>query len=361
MRKTPQGHRCSRESRTACFSSACLQTLSQHPSSFSSYYFSLPSSTCVYPGTLQHGSTRMSYNGRYVHDLTLRGEAPAGPSTTPNADGGSQWLNPDIMDTPARVRMGRIHTSWQHRQNDLSTPVADGFSQAITRKTALDDVVNPTADSLFSPAQDINFKRDFGEWFQPDDAVTPYGMLERRASLGASHNSDERRDPPRCLSGTRDLVLKKIMDWLQSGSDSKIMWMYGRAGAGKSAIAQTIADLCSAKQLLAASFFWFRAAHGRNDETRVISTLAYQLVLEIPEIRRLVEKAIEEDSLLLSRPLEKQLEDLIIKPLNKMVLTKKNAISLPFRPRFIILDGLDECGTPSAPVSYPSSPFVRYK
>ncbi|KAF8952457.1 hypothetical protein BDZ97DRAFT_1768456 [Flammula alnicola] len=136
------------------------------------------------------------------------------------------------------------------------------------------------------------------------------------------------------------------MDWLQSGSDSKIMWMYGRAGAGKSVIAQSIADLCSAKQFLAASFFWFQTARGRNDETRVIITLAHQLVQVIPEICPLVEKAIEEDSLLLSRPLEKQLEELIIKPLNKAVL--KEDISFASHPRFIILDGLDECGTPSA-------------
>ena len=70
------------------------------------------------------------------------------------------------------------------------------------------------------------------------------------------------------------------------------MWLYGPAGVGKSAIAQTIAEQCHELKLLAASFFFSRTTAGRNDHSRLIATLIYQLCLSIPEIRTYVEDAI---------------------------------------------------------------------
>ncbi|KAF8952458.1 hypothetical protein BDZ97DRAFT_1930779 [Flammula alnicola] len=90
-----------------------------------------------------NGSSRTSNNGLYVHDLTLRGEATAGPSTT---SGSSRWLNPDIMDP-------------------MPAP--------ITGKRALDDMFDYS--TLFRPDGDLDFERDFGQWFNPDDQSTPYG------------------------------------------------------------------------------------------------------------------------------------------------------------------------------------------
>jgi cytidylate kinase len=75
------------------------------------------------------------------------------------------------------------------------------------------------------------------------------------------------------------------------------MWLYGPAGAGKSAIAQSIAALCQQANLLAASFFFSRTAGGRNDESRLIPTLVmvYQLCLSMPAIQKYVANTIEQD------------------------------------------------------------------
>ena len=85
-------------------------------------------------------------------------------------------------------------------------------------------------------------------------------VLLEASSPGAFHNSGERFDPPKCHPNTRTHILIKIMNWTvgQVGWDGFIMWLYGPAGAGKSAIAQTIAELCHARHLLLASFFFSR-------------------------------------------------------------------------------------------------------
>jgi hypothetical protein len=175
------------------------------------------------------------------------------------------------------------------------------------------------------------------------------GLLQQHITPGAFHNSDERYDPPKCHPHTRRAVLKKIMDWVKdAGKVDMFLWLYGPAGAGKSAIAQTIAELLEEAGLLAAAFFFSRNAAGRDDKTQLVATLVYQLVKSIPEIRAHVLEAVEQDPALFSYSIEAQIHALIIKPLNAVANDKALLPILLSRPRLIILDGLDECRTTSA-------------
>jgi len=172
--------------------------------------------------------------------------------------------------------------------------------------------------------------------------------LGKMIAPGAFHNSAERHDPPKCHPNTRQAVLNKIMEWVQGLEDSErrcfFMWLYGPAGAGKSAIAQTIAELCYELKLLAASFFFSRTAAGRNDHSRLVSTLTYQFCLSIPELRTYVEKAVELDPNIFSLSIETQLRKLIIEPLSHFrdSLSRYHA---HIHPMLIIIDGLDECAS----------------
>ncbi|KAF8802055.1 hypothetical protein BYT27DRAFT_7113565 [Phlegmacium glaucopus] len=171
-------------------------------------------------------------------------------------------------------------------------------------------------------------------------------LLSSSIAPGAFHNSSERYDPPKCHPSTRVAVLQHIMTWINDLQKLFFfMWLYGPAGAGKSAIAQSIAELCHDANILAASFFFSRTAVGRNDESRLIPTLAYQLCLSIPAIRKYVEDAIERDPLVLSRSLEAQIRTLMADPLRRALLDKKDEMSPHSGPKVIIIDGLDECGT----------------
>ncbi|KAF9567431.1 hypothetical protein CPC08DRAFT_746953 [Agrocybe pediades] len=167
-------------------------------------------------------------------------------------------------------------------------------------------------------------------------------VLQPKVALGAFHDSAERRDPPRCHPGTRTHVLKAIMDWVRNAEKvCMFMWLYGPAGAGKTAIAQTIAEQCRSSNLLAATFFFSHMTADRNNERSLVATIVYQLIISIPEIRSAVLESLQKDPLLLTRALDTQLHDLLISPLNKAA--KENAPEFNSRPRLVILDGLDEC------------------
>ncbi|KDR78569.1 hypothetical protein GALMADRAFT_243996 [Galerina marginata CBS 339.88] len=166
---------------------------------------------------------------------------------------------------------------------------------------------------------------------------------------GAFHNSRERLeyDPPKCHPDTRVAVIQAIIDWIEDGQKTTfIKWLNGAAGVGKSAIAQKIADLCHQSGRLAASFFWSRSAAGRNDEERLIASLAYQLLTVIPQLRGPVETAVDSDPYIFTRSLETQMESLIIQPLKEVFeQIQQGQVD---DPMVIILDGLDECGKPEA-------------
>ena len=75
------------------------------------------------------------------------------------------------------------------------------------------------------------------------------------------------------------------MKWIKWEEDLKafIMWVYGPAGAGKSAIAHTIAEMCE-ETILLASFFFSRNDPSRNTVKPLIATIAYQIILNFPDV-----------------------------------------------------------------------------
>ncbi|KAF8152906.1 hypothetical protein B0H34DRAFT_85145 [Crassisporium funariophilum] len=167
--------------------------------------------------------------------------------------------------------------------------------------------------------------------------------LYKKIAPGAFHNSGERFDPPKCHPDTRLAVLKAIMDWVETTyMTCFIMWLYGPAGAGKSAIAQTIAEQCHTLGILAGSFFFSRTAPGRNDSSQLMATLVYQLIMVEPRMRRHVEEALQHDPMVLDRSLEAQMIALIVKPLSKVFPKDQGPEQAP-KARLIIIDGLDEC------------------
>ena len=175
------------------------------------------------------------------------------------------------------------------------------------------------------------------------DSLLGMAILKDNVATGAFHNSNERFDPPKCYPNTRTAILDEIMNWVENSQSTSssipIMWLYGPAGAGKSAIVQTITEKCNALRWLAASFFFCRTAAGRNDEKCLIPTISYQLSLFIPGFRSLIEKEVEADPLIFSRSLEAQMRTLITIPLLKAFRSQPERSS----PMVITIDGLDEC------------------
>ena len=82
----------------------------------------------------------------------------------------------------------------------------------------------------------------------------------------------------------------------RSDSASRMLWLNGPPGVGKSAIAQTVAERLKEENKLAATFFFSR--RGSNNAHQLFTTLAWQLAFYIPETRPHIDKVFKVNYLL---------------------------------------------------------------
>jgi hypothetical protein len=145
------------------------------------------------------------------------------------------------------------------------------------------------------------------------------------------------------------------MDWIQGGDDSSppILWLHGPAGSGKSALGQSIAELCKQQGLLAAAFFFSKNASTlkRSDGRMLIATLVHQLTSTFPQTRRYIQKSIRNNESIFDRNIDAQAENLFILPVKKLrgsfIYFLQNLFFNSKQPRLILVDGLDECDDPN--------------
>lgn len=97
------------------------------------------------------------------------------------------------------------------------------------------------------------------------------------------------------------------------------MWLSGPAGAGKSAIAQTLAEDFYSQGRLVASFFFSRSDSTRNHARSLVATIAYQLYTLIPPVARsLFSRIIDADPLIFTKSILTQFEILVVNPLQHL-------------------------------------------
>jgi hypothetical protein len=165
--------------------------------------------------------------------------------------------------------------------------------------------------------------------------------LKLGVSLGAIHDSAERYPPPNCHPDTRKAVRQIILDWIHNEcSASSFFWLYGPAGAGKTAILQAIAELLcipsGSDQNVGGSFFFSRGQKGRDKGHFLFSTIAYQLALNVPGLRQQVNRIMELNPTLHTKSMDVQLQTLIVDAFQYLS-------PLPQHSYLVIIDGLDEC------------------
>ena len=132
-------------------------------------------------------------------------------------------------------------------------------------------------------------------------------------SPNAFYDSDNRSDPPKCHPNTRVAVINKIIDWANGMSDTNsfMLWLYGPAGAGKTAIARKVAELLAYRGLLLASFLFFRSDPKRNTMKPLVANIAYRVATVIHGARELINAVIEADPLILSYSIDIQLRTVL--------------------------------------------------
>lgn len=170
--------------------------------------------------------------------------------------------------------------------------------------------------------------------------------LRENIAEEAIHNSDERCDAPKVHPETRKAVQQDILGWISHGDDDpepkKILWVSGPAGAGKTAIAGSIAEFCDEEGLLAGSFFFssFSGSEKRRSKRCVVATLVYSFLRHdaLQALRESILSTLERDPAIFRTTLRNQCRALLLKPFHDTL----GRLDVSALPKFIILDGVDE-------------------
>jgi len=173
-------------------------------------------------------------------------------------------------------------------------------------------------------------------------------LLHQRTSPAALLDSSARRDPPRCMEGTREAIIQEILDWLKKlTNSSSILWLRGPAGHGKTALEFTIAEICKREGLLIGSFFFSNRIANCSDGSLLFSTLVAQLIKAIPSTKDYIDKAIRKDPHIFDKSPETQMKALIVEPIQRIATMVRVIDIVTFGrksyPKLIVIDGLDEC------------------
>ncbi|KAF8991136.1 hypothetical protein BDQ17DRAFT_1313546 [Cyathus striatus] len=131
-----------------------------------------------------------------------------------------------------------------------------------------------------------------------------------------------------------------IKCWVQNVStNKKIFWLFGGIGAGKSSIAQTIAQFCAERGCLAATFFFKADDETRSQVGRVIPTLSLQLAASSENSQRVIEEYLTR----YPRPMdEKNLQEQFQWLVQYPIWSITPNICARKTPKLIVIDALDE-------------------
>ncbi|KAJ7651439.1 hypothetical protein B0H17DRAFT_833397, partial [Mycena rosella] len=151
----------------------------------------------------------------------------------------------------------------------------------------------------------------------------------------ALYDSAKSFPQPRCHPETRADILNDLYRWATvDDSIHSIIWLHGPAGAGKSAIMQTLCQRLQNNRCLGGAFFFKRGHTTRGNAKVLFATLAYQLALHHSHLKPIISQTVDDGPSVVGRDMAIQIRKLMIEPCTSL----KNSAPLTF-----LIDGLDEC------------------
>jgi hypothetical protein len=151
-------------------------------------------------------------------------------------------------------------------------------------------------------------------------------------------------DPERCcMEGTRKTILNELESWACSIDNSEnLLWLYGMAGLGKTAIASSLCQRLEDAGRLAACFYCRRDDPNLGDPRNVIPTLIYKLAIAWSPFRKALAHQLRThpEFSAANSPPGQQFETLFASPFRKLK-------EIPSGALVVLVDALDECGTPA--------------
>lgn len=148
-----------------------------------------------------------------------------------------------------------------------------------------------------------------------------------------------------CLKGTREDLRRRIEDWIEARhttGEEKLFWLHGKAGSGKSAVANTVAATAQDQDYLLSCFFCKRDDGYLSNPRNLLPALAFRFAQQHDSYRVALMKLFHEGTrgvgIVETTDIPTQLERLFTKLLP--------SITDPCRPHVIVVDALDESGSP---------------
>ncbi|KAJ4401662.1 hypothetical protein N0V85_005470 [Neurospora sp. IMI 360204] len=164
-------------------------------------------------------------------------------------------------------------------------------------------------------------------------------LAKLRTAGGAAFDHLDHEREAECHPSTRVALLGEINKWAGNPKSDRIFWLQGMAGTGKSTISRTVARKLAESGALGASFFFKRGEVDRDRAARFFTTIASQLVRQLPALAQHMREVIETDPDIGERFLTVQFERLILQPLKRLDHDRR----ISSKTVVIVIDALDEC------------------
>ena len=143
-----------------------------------------------------------------------------------------------------------------------------------------------------------------------------------------------------CLEGTRVGILGDIVAWINKPEldTPRVLWLYGQAGKGKSAIAHTIANWSKSLGVLGSCFCFARDQPAERRHEKIFTTIARDLADHDSTFKQMLAETIEGDrALSTTRDVHQHWQRFILDPIVKAAAFMVGRV-------VIVIDGLDETG-----------------
>lgn len=144
----------------------------------------------------------------------------------------------------------------------------------------------------------------------------------------------------RCSPGTREDILSDIVKWANNPSSPSVFWLTGQAGAGKTTIAYTIAELFyrgGEATAFGASFFCSRLFPETSGRKYIIPTIAYHIAHNHLPYSQALHIADNFDRV--DHEISPQMDGLIVEPWQQ---TESQQDDSEPRQYLVVVDALDE-------------------
>ena len=130
--------------------------------------------------------------------------------------------------------------------------------------------------------------------------------------VGAEFKHENR---PGCTRGTRVGLLSTLLEWATASDSSRVLWLNGMAGTGKTTVMETFCSFLNKKGLLGASFFCStKSKTPRRDVQTIFPSIAKTLARNHAHFQENLVEVLATYSDPLGMNLEDQYHELIVGP-----------------------------------------------